>query len=582
MAGLQGHQTLRLNLTPAVFPFWSQFDGMDIISAGEDENYNYIAQLGETVKDRGIPTVVYCHNVLPTAQGFQAVGYEVPQGSGNIPGAVFTHFSNAFGVTQLTQGNQTVIGLLANASTGAFDVYIMGYAAQLLKIGSISNSSTAYVGVLSTSAFIDNTYYTFISKIGAYQIGSNSVTAVTLSGLTITNVAGICAANGYMIAWDFNNNIAWSNATNPLDFNPSIATGAGGGSIQQVKGTISFCLPIAGGFLIYCSENVVSATYTGNSQFPFAFDEVENAGGIILGQAGTSTGYAGVPALNTGRVANQNNLGYHYAYTSAGLQQIGLQNAQIVFPELNEFLGKFIFEDFNETTNVLSTTYLTSPLDVKLAFIGNRYVIVSYGVVVGAYTHAIVFDTVLQRYGKLKINHVAFVEYDFHLYSNNTIPLGQENLPYRNIMCIDGSANINVLNMNIWQQTYEDHTGGQHSNSTPAQGVIILGKIQHSRQYWITHQWTQFECVYKANTLPPGSPGYPFVYISATNTWSISLLPTLDGKNFLAPVPMTTLIDNGYVKRAGLKYTCQNFSYLIKGTFNLTSLIVDFTQGGHR
>jgi len=60
------------------------------------------------------------------------------------------------------------------------------------------------------------------------------------------------------------------------------------------------------------------------------------------------------------------------------------------------------------------------------------------------------------------------------------------------------------------------------------------------------------------------------------------LLPTLDGKTFLPAVTPNLNIQGAKTRRYGARVTGQNISELFIGAFNLTALLIDFTQGGDR
>ncbi len=221
-----------------------------------------------------------------------------------------------------------------------------------------------------------------------YDQTTKLMVPVTLIGLDPTQVLGITSSFGYMIAWSATT-IAWSSTLNPLDFTPSLVTGAGGGNINDISGSIVMCVPISGGFLVFCEKNVVSAKYTGNIRFPFIFKELANAGGIET-QDQISTG------SGTGDI---------YAWTSVGLQKLSLTLCEDVFPEATDFLAKLIFEDFDEVTLSFTETALGSPLNIRLSFIAQRFLVISYGTTLPTYTHAIVYDEAFKRWGKIKWPH---------------------------------------------------------------------------------------------------------------------------------------------------------------------------------
>ena len=127
-----------------------------------------------------------------------------------------------------------------------------------------------------------------------------------------------------------------------------------------------------------------------------------------------------------GKIAYQSTLPYHIAMTSGGIQQIDLDNAIPTLPEVSDFLTAQYFEDFDEDTLSFSTEKLTNQLFMKFAAVSVRYIVISYGVVQGKYTHSIVYDIALNRYGKYKLNHSCCFTY------NNPSPSGA--ITYENMM----------------------------------------------------------------------------------------------------------------------------------------------------
>lgn len=551
------HQWMRVNLAASIFPFATELDGRSIVVPQYDQNYNYLDQLQEPVKDRGIPQAFYMHNVLPTPQGYQSIAYDqlLPSMSGT-PGTP-TNFDTLFTLYETTPASARFLFSPAAGINYVYDAAVGNWASvSPLPVGTVSSA------VLVTISFVNGQTYIYYANYGClvYDQVGKVMTPTTLGGLLATDILGLCAANGYNIAWD-SDTIAWSNAENPVDFVPSILTGAGGGTPQYIKGKILFCLPISGGFMIYCEKNVVSATYTGNIQFPFNFAEVAGSGGAVS------------PEL----VSWDNNLGRHYAWTTAGFQALSRSSAELVFPEVTSFIAAQIFEDFDETTMLLNEQYLSQQLFMKVAVVAECYLIISYGVVTGVYTHALVFDLNLKRWGKLKITHVkAFEWQDPTLYGlitygqlvNTTygalvnITYGQlasnfqsETSAKQNIAFLQADGTVLVLDFSL---------------ANPASdGVLMIGKFQFQRNKFIIHQRSDIESI---------TPGLAFNFI---------MFYTVDGKTLQGPIPGTQLVIqnqglNPKVRRYGCRIHGQNVIPCFIGAFNFTSYLVDFTLGGDR
>ena len=380
---------VRVALNSAIFPLYSQASGRTIISPEIDENWDR-NNAANTSPDKGVPQVFYMHNVLPIAEGFQSIGYtQVIAPFSNTT----TNFDSCFSLIGANGAR-----FLLSPAGGTNYIYDpqVGYWESIDPVA----SSNITLSTIITTAIVNGQTYFCYSGVGVFVYNSDTKTIVqqTLISLTNSQILGITSSNGYLIAWS-NSTVVWSSLINPLDFTPNIQTGAGGGSIQQAKGNINFCLPISGGFLIYCDINTVAASYTNNENYPFLFQEVPNSGGC----------------QDPNQVAWQQNLSSHYVLNSNGIQQLSLNSANSIFPEVTDFLAAQLFEDFDEIALTFSTTYLSNQLRTKLTCVGDRFLVFSYGtfITTPSYTHAIVFDLTLGRYGKLKIVHQCFFQYFF-------------------------------------------------------------------------------------------------------------------------------------------------------------------------
>lgn len=552
--GTLKNQELRINLSNAIFPFHTDFEGRTIIVPQYDQNYNYIDQAGENVKDRGIPQAFYMHNVIPTSQGYQSCAYdsEVPA-LVSMPGNFDTCFP-------LYYTNPTARVLF---SPGLGNNYIYDNS-----VGIWASINPFALGVINPTTIVTTAYVqgvTYICYQGQgvfiYNTTTKQITAVTISGITATNIIGICSALGYMIAWDSSNTIYWSAILNPTDFTPSVITGSGSSSPLGSNGAINFCVPIAGGFMVYCERNCVGASYSGNVNYPFVFKEVSGSGGVNTQE----------------QVTFQSNQPIQYAWTTAGLQELNLTMAQNVFPEATEFLAKLIFEDFDETSLQLTTTYLTFPLYNRLSCVSNRYIILSYGIT-PVFTHALVFDLYLNRWGKLKISHIKAFEWNSPnpygnitygmlaniaygqlvstTYGNLNTSVNSTEQPLKNIAFMDQNGTISILNLDLV---------GATQTGQVADGVLIIGKFQMLRSRWITHQFAEIENVMLGKT------------------FNYYVIPTVDGKTLVYPPVIGTLISQGtQVRKYGTYVKGQNVSMLMTGAFNLTSITFNFTIGGSK
>lgn len=549
------HQWIRANLASAIFPFETDLAGRTVIIAGLDENYNYLDQLGEPIKDRGIPQVYYMHNVLPTPQGYQSIGY-----TKNISGlAGHTDFDTIIPLDYVSP--QVTRVLLAPA---AGKNYVYDAAVGVWTSVSPLAAGTVPDNVLVTYAYVNGVTYFYYSGYGCfyYDTVGKVMVAQALTGLTAVNIVGIVGQSGYMIAYDNAGNISWSSATNPVDFTPSLVTGAGGGSLQYADGRINFAVPIANGFMVYCERNTVSAQYSGNINFPWTFKEVIGSGGCF----------------SIEDCSFMENAGSHYAWTTAGLQQLTPNAASNVFPEITNFFGGLTFEDFDELTLTFTQSFLATPLYLKISFAANRYVVFSYGVNLGTYTHALVYDTTLSRWGKFKVTHRKVFEWTApNLYGAVTygqfataqpkITYGMlSQTTYAQLLTSLAETETPEKNLGFLQMDGTILTINQDLSEVTADGVLLLGKFQLQRNKWLQIQKVD------ANNIEIG------------NNFAAYIIATLDGQNFQPPIlisqPPNLILAGPKLWRMGADVLGQNITLLFTGGFNMVSVQMDWTLGG--
>lgn len=540
-----GRYTTRVNLSAAKWPLVSDWQGRTIIVPQHDQNFQKSAIFAGADNDRdvGVPQVFYMHNVMPTEQGLQSVGFQQILD----PMVGQTDFDQA--ITLLLGGNKFLYSPGAGHNY-IFDAPVLSWMSRSPIVGLPSN-------ILVTTAFVQGITYIFYEGIGCFTY--NSVTkafdAVALVGLVVAAVKGIVASNGYLIAFD-NNTVYWSSATNPLDFVPSIITGAGSGSITDLKGIVVVCLPSNNGFIVYGTGNAVGARFTANVQFPFTLKEIPGSGGIRFKE----------------HVTFETNTETQYALTSAGLQEMSIVGCKTVLFETTDFLTSRIFEDFNDVTKIFTTTYLTSDLYMKLTLIASRYLVISYGATTNALTHALIYDITQKRWGKVKITHVDCFEYTYpNLYGavtyamllalgsayadlvgtpysglSNSIATAEK--PRRTIGFLQSDGTVKVL----------DFDAGDLDNT----GVLLLGKYQFIRNRYM--ELYEFEV---ENILQTGN-------------YAAYVLTSLDGKNFQPAYTPYLATNNGILRQYRLRKSGVNHTLLFTGSFNLVSAQITFAPGG--
>jgi len=494
--------TYRGNLSAKTFPFISERFGQSIIVKQYDQNFDRNLQSSEDVdKDIGIPQFYYAHNIMPMAEGLQSVGYTKLLDGGLIDFA-------SIKLLRDDAGNSAYLGI---TNSGKF--YVSSGGVWVYKV--------THTGLV-TFAFVSGITYIYVQGIGClkYDFGTTAFVVVTLTGITIIGAGaaiGICPSIGYLICWS-SNTVAWSSTIDPTDFTPSLVTGAGGGAVQGVKGAINFCVPHLLGFIVYTTSNAVAALYSGNSRYPFNFREIVSSGGLS----------------SLKLIAADANTGNHYAYTTDGMQLISTSQSQTIFPEITDFISGKLFEDFDTTTNTIVRTVLYSTMKKRLNVISSRYLVMSYGVY--SLTHALIYDLVTKRYGKLKITHVDTFEFQIPSVSITEIP--RQSIGF---LQVDGT--IFVLDFDV--------------TSESSSGVLILGKFQFVRSRLLTLDTLMLENI---------EPGATFELLVATS---------LDGKNTTNSSPVL-LYSSGQLRSYGVDKVGKNHSLICKGSFHLTSFELVF------
>lgn len=522
----------RANLISQHMPFAAQLQGQTVIVPGKDQAFssNVITTAADDEKDKGLPQIYYADNVMPTGEGIQSVGYTTRLLG--LPGVM--NFQGIFVLRDIDE-NKVLFSPSANQNY-TYDATI-GFWKPNPTIPDIGSNK------LVTVAYIAGVTYVFFQGVGMYTYDTTTklLTPVPLTGLIASTINGITESSGFLLAWnDFT--IYRSNPNDLTNFTPDVSVGAGSSIPEDLNGKIVVCYPTIGGFIIYCTKNAVGASFSQNLQFPFNYKEIRGSSGIT----------------DPGHVAwNHNNVD-HYAWTLAGLQKVNRVEATLVFAQLTDFLTSKIFEDFNTITNQFDTTKLTGSLKIRLSFIANRWLAISYGI--DSYTNVWVHDLAFKRFGRLKRNHVAV----FELYLPNFYEavtwdslgtLSWDDLGTTTWADLLSGLATTEAPKEIFALLLEDGTveivnfDSTHTNDS---GIVILGKYQYVRERWISIQDISIENV---------DTDYNFV---------LKLLSTWDGKN-ISQVTIPFLYNQSGLLREYKNPGIQgkNQSLLLEGTFHV-------------
>lgn len=497
----------RVMLDSPIFPLLSELLGRTVIVRGSDQpHYN---PAGDS------PQLYYAHNVLPTPYGYQSIGYSqfiAPSTVGSF-----------IGVVTLREASTESVALLGITATGKLLISTLAVPAWTeLGLGGIGNIRNRTI----TLAYVQGTTYIYFSKLGCfkYDFVAKALVPVPLAGLDPTKLNGILGSNGYLLAYGVGNSIAWSSPLDPTDLVPSVITGAGAGIIEGAQGETVAGIAVQGGMIFLNASNASAGIFQSNGRFPFAFDTIVGAGGL------SDPSFASYIALDSPAA---------YAYTTSGLQAINTRQAEPVLPEVTEFLSGRRLEDFDESTNTFTATTPQNVIKKKLAWIADRYLVISYGDEL--LTHALVLDTFLSRLGKLKIDHVAVFE--FTLFDQTIFET-----PKKSIGILKADGSVVVVDTDI--------------SATNSNGVLLLGKYQYVRERRLQLQKVSLENIH--------------------NVASFSLYDLLsqDGKTLGTPQLGYNAGNSGLSQEYLFSGDAKNHSLLAKGRFNLVAGLLTFNVSG--
>jgi hypothetical protein len=539
----------RANLSSAFFPFISTLQGRTVIVGGQDNNFNRQVQSNSDLdKDIGIPQIYYCENVMPTEAGLQSIKYdELVSVGGNANLGIVKQFVirddfNNYTAHMFTTNTSTIYGLSpAYGSLVNYNVAIINYFFES-DLSVPAGILPLNAGNLISTAHVSGITYICIKGFGIfrYDFVLGKLIALVLPGIAILApaIVGITESNGYLIIFD-KNTVYWSSTISATDFTPSLVTGAGSGRVEGIKGIITCASATSNGFVLYSTQNAVSVLYTANARYPFQFSEVVGSGGV------SKLDY----------VTYEADSGYNYAYTTRGLQSIQSKIAQTVLSAVTDFISGEVMEYFDIPSATLSRVKTTKPLLKKLSIIASRYFIISYGEDKRAlnstgnpignenYTHALVYDIVQKRLGKLKILHVDCFE--FALYDEQ-----KKEIPKKSLCFVSNAGTIKTVNFDI--------------QSDVGEGTLILGKYQYIRSRHLQLQEASFE-----NIQP--------------NKADILLLTSYDGKNTSSKIQAINLNQQENLKTVAFGSPVGlNHSIFIQGSFNLVSVELKFNIHGRQ
>lgn len=503
-------KTAKLALNNVGFPLLSRWAGRPVIMPDLDIS----SQQTQVEAPRTLqkPHVVYAENVLPTIQGFQSVGY-----SPKIPAVTGASFDELW----VIRDNLGGIGLFVPANGGNYFWHLA--AATWVSTGANP------VGFVTTNDIThattgDQSYICWgYAAIESINCTTGVRTPVTLTGLASTLVKGICASGNYLIAYD-DKTIYWSSPTNPLDMTPSLITGAGSAIPTDLIGIIIAVYPAVNGFLIYTTTNVIQATYSNNATYPWVFRAL--AGSMAIMGKETVT-HDAVDAVQ-------------FAWTIGGFLEISQMGVKPTLPEVGDFLNSRLVESYVAGASAPILSRLAAPVAMRMVRINSRYLAIAYGdAALGHFTQVLVFDSALNRWGKLAVNCVDVFAFPKELGGTTNNPMA--------VIAKDGTT---------WLVD---------TAAVSQLGVLVIGGVATTRSSLCEIDSVEAE-----------------VGDSATYGVTFEHFGTPDGLNMSLPTVVPPTLNLNGAMEWKFRRTFQHHYLRFTGNFNLTNVQIKVHQAGTR
>ena len=525
------HISYRANLSAAIFPLTYNNVGGTVIVPQSDNNYDRRVDPAGEQKTAGIPQAIFLENVLPTEYGYQSVGYQdlpaITLGTGETIDFAYLA-NNGFVAARTTAPTpQWYLNSEANEFASAW---------QLSTTGATSLWNDTYWD----TAFAFGAYYAMFPSTGLANVteGGNPLGPwqhVVLSTPTSGFDFGppgpaygsdlIIASHNYLIGINrFSGKVQWSSTTSPTDFTPSLVSGAGSIVPNDFKSEIVAVRMTAAGFIMYCKKNAISATYTGNARYPWKFREVPDSHGYLAKTDITVSKGAGV----------------HYAIDSQKtLRAITPENAQPIGPEVSTWLrGATRLEYWDSVNNqVLGASIGGAKLNTWIRYVLNRYIFLSYkssgSPSTAEFSYILVYDTLLQRYGRLKVEHTYIFESQGVVYTLSKY----------------GQCKRMIFGMAV--------TSGTHDST------LVLGKFQYVRSRHLDLHNVRTEHGPDSN-------------------YAVGVISSLDGATAGTYQALTASTLGAGINEYDCRLTGMNHQIVIRGKFDLNTLSLTFSPGAGR
>lgn len=497
-------------LNPAEVPPVTRFQPRSIMMGQLDNRLKSPSSNNTTNLENNpadLPQIVFMQNVMPSSDGINSVNFQTL-----TPDTADLTYDNVFTLRDATE-NRWFFSPAQGENAVSTDI-VSGwttFGSGAIPLPITEPFSMAYVNGV--------TYICYAHTLLWHWDGAVFVDdSAALTHIAVADIKCIFGSGNYLLAVTDDNVVHWSSLTDPVDFVPNTATGAGEQTPVDIRGAIFYGSPMSGGFILHCQENAVAGVYTNNAAAPWIFREVKGSDGLDSG--------------DSQRITKEVGAGFIYMYNNSGLQQMNLREAENIHASVNDFLASRVIESFDPVTLMLSIAKSASALSVKLSYLCNRYLCISYSTTSGLYTTALIYDSLLKRWGKLYEDHV-------DIFSIGIEP---------NSLCMlrrTGQVKRIVLDRREFQ----------------ADAVVILGRYQINRTFQICCQQIELELLDDSEDVEV------FVATNYNGTTVGAIVPMIENENS----------DN---------YRCfqqqvegENLSFIIRGTFTMPTALITATRG---
>ncbi len=436
----------------------------------------------DSTQQQGYNQVYFMENVMPASRGITSVGYQsvVPQLDSFVPKYILECRSTTGELTYVGVDGSNVLHWYDESGWKLYDTVFAD-----------AEFVPQAVVVRGQSYFYFGNY-----EVLTWDSVAEKLVPITIEAIEMGAILGICSGGSQLVLFSATI-IYYSAALDATDFLPSLATGAGSTGILALKGTIVTCLPLGQDFVVYTQYSAVHARYTGNFALPFVYNEVAGSTGIVTQK----------------HVAYNTNTGSHIAYVNVGLQEITPSGVASIFPDISDQVSKGVVAYIDELTGLLAYDVIQA-VNVKLTFVANRWLCISLGIdpATEMYKEAYIFDSSLQRWGRIKVTHSCIFEWagsaaveGIKTYQDlsNAYPLYQDVgvLLYRDLGSL--AAKYSALNKQklaimsdqgqvcLLVPTESGQLAGNNIGTDAAMPRALVGRIKLFRDQGVVFQWTR-------------------------------------------------------------------------------------------